>query len=116
MKVTISGYLHDLGEVQTFDSGFRKQVAVICPNPGTDYPDYFPVEMLKDNVGAMDSVKAGGEVTVDCFLGGREYQGRYYLGLKFYKLTAAERSEGVQAAPAPVQPAAPASDDKDLLF
>ena len=116
MKVTVKGYLHDLQEVQTFDSGFTKQVAVICPNPGTDYPDYFPVEMLKADVGAMDHVKAGGEVTVECYLGGREYNGRYYLGLKFAKLTQFERSEGVQAAPAPVQPAAPQSGGEDLPF
>lgn len=113
MKVKISGYLHDLQEVQTFDSGFRKQVAVICPDPSADYPDYFPIEMLKDNVGAMDGARVNGEVSVDCFLGGREYNGRYYLALKFYKLTAFEKSEGVQAAP--VQPAAPQGGE-DLPF
>ena len=116
MKVTIKGYLHDLQEVQTFDSGFTKQVAVICPNPGTDYPDYFPIEMLKNDVGAMDHVAVNGEVSVDCYLGGREYNGRYYLSLKFARLGAHEKSQGVQAAPAPVLPAAAASDDENLPF
>lgn len=113
MKVTIQGTLHELQPVQIFDSGFQKQVAVICPNPNSDYPDFFPVEMLKDNVGMMDNVQPGGECTIECFLGGREYEGRYYLSLKFFKLGAHEAATP-EPSPRP-QAAAPASNN-DMPF
>ena len=114
MKVQITAQLHELQELQVFPSGFQKQVAVLII-PG-DYPDYFPVEMLKDKVGSFDSIQPGQTVTVNAYLGGREYNGRYYLDLKFAGI------EGVaapapQAAPAPVQPApaAPAASSDDNL-
>ena len=115
MKVTIKGRIKRHGEVQTFASGFQKQEVVISPNPEGDYPDYFPVELLKDKAEAMDAVKAGTLVEVDCYLGGREYNGRFYLSLKYagHRVT-----DPVQDAPALVQPTAPApaADDEGLPF
>ena len=115
MKVQITAQLHELQDIQVFPSGFQKQVAVLII-PG-DYPDYFPIEMLKEKVGSFDSIQLGQTVTVNAYLGGREYSGRYYLDLKFAGI------EGVatpapQAAPAPVQPApaAPAASDDGLPF
>ena len=115
MKVQITAQLHELQDIQVFPSGFQKQVAILIV-PG-DYPDYFPVEMLKDKVGSFDSVQRGQTVTVNAYLGGREYNGKYYLDLKFASI------EGVaapapQAAPAPVSPApaAPAASDDYLPF
>jgi len=110
MKVTIKGRIKQHGEPQTFPSGFQKQEVVITPNPEGDYPDHFPVELLKNKVGTMDSVKAGTLVEVDCYLGGREYNGRFYLSLKY----AGHRVTDTVQDAAPVQPAAPApaaSDD-----
>lgn len=114
MKVTIKGRIKQHGEPQTFPSGFQKQEVVVTPNPEGDYPDHFPVELLKDKVGAMDSVKAGTLVEVDCYLGGRQYNGRFYLSLKY----AAHRVIDTVQDAAPVQPAAPApaASDDNLPF
>ena len=62
----------------------------------------------------MDGVKAGTLVEVDCYLGGREYNGRFYLSLKY----AGHRVTDTVQDAAPVQPAAPApaADDADLPF
>ena len=113
MKVTIKGRIKQHGEPQTFPSGFTKQEVVITPNPEGDYPDHFPVELLKDMVGDMDSIKAGTLVEVQAYLGGREYNGRFYLSLKYINCKVIDPVQD-----APVQPAAPApaASDDNLPF
>lgn len=116
MKVTIKGRIKRHGEVQTFASGFQKQEVVISPNPEGDYPDYFPIELMKDMVGDMDGIKAGTLVEVQAYLGGREYNDRYYLSLKYVNCKVIDPVQDV-TPPTAVEPApAPAADDDDLLF
>jgi len=114
MKVTITGRIKQHGQLQTFDSGFQKKEVVITPNPEGDYPDYFPIECLKDKAGIMDGIKPGTLVEVDCYLGGREYNGRFYLSLKYagHRVTDTVQDAQPQAEPAP----APAADGDNLPF
>ena len=115
MKVTLKGRIHRHGEVQQFESGFRKQEIVITPNGSDQYPDYFPIELMKDKVGALDNEVAGTEVSVDCYLGGREYNGRFFLSLKYAGHSVIGH---IPTNSAPVQPAAPApaASDDNLPF
>jgi hypothetical protein len=112
MKVTITGTLHEVQPAETFASGSTKQTVIICPNAGSDYPDYLPVEMWKDKIGSFDGIQPGSTVSVNAYLGGREYNGRYYISLKFAELNDVQREmhnqQVYQAAMAPPQPVAQA--------
>lgn len=112
MKVTIQGTLQEVQPVQEFASGSTKQTVIICPNAGSDYPDYLPVEMWKDKIGSFDGIQPGSTVSVNAYLGGREYNERYYISLKFAELNDVQRNvheqQVYQAAMAPPLPTAQA--------
>jgi hypothetical protein len=88
MTVTIKGRVHEIQPLKTFDSGFQKQTIVV--NIGTRYDPYIPVDFKKENIDKVASIKVGDEIEVDAFLGGREYNGRYYVELTGFKVGGAQ--------------------------
>lgn len=116
MKVTITGTLHEVQPVETFASGSMKQTAVICDNTNSDFPEYFPVEMWKDKIGSFDGIQPGSTISVNAYLGGREYNGRYYISLRLAELNDVQRNvheqQVYQAAMAPPTPVAQAPKPK----
>ena len=85
----IKGTVHEIGEIQTFPSGFTKRVLVIITDPG-EYPQYVPVEFVKDKCGLLDSLAVGQEVTVAINIRGNEYNGKYYVNLQGWRLEKGE--------------------------
>ena len=107
MKVEIIGRLHEVQEPVTSASGFTKQIIVI--ETESRYDKYVPVELVKDNVGKMDGIEAGTRVRLDAYIGGYEWNGRYFPSIKFAALTGVQRDlNQEQAAPAQVHTAAAA--------
>ncbi len=114
MKVEIVGTLKEVQEVITFDSGFQKQTVII--ETDSKYDKLIPLQLIKDNVGAMEGIAPGTRIKVAAYLGGREWNGKYFLDLKFAELLgvdrnlnqeAAPRVETAAAAPAPQKAVAP---------
>ena len=107
MKVEIIGRLHEVQEPVTSASGFTKQIIVI--ETDSRYDKYVPVELVKDNVGKMDGIEVGTRVRLDAYIGGFEWNGRYFPSIKFAALTGVQRDlNQEQAATAQVHTAAAA--------
>ena len=110
MKVTITGTLQEVQPVQEFASGFTKQLVIIATE--SKYDNLIAIELVKDKVGSFDGIQPGSTVSVNAYLGGREYNERYYISLKFAELNDVQREmhnqQVYQAAMAPPQPVAQA--------
>lgn len=102
LGVTLNGTVSHIGELQTFDSGFQKQVLVVNAENG-EYPQEIPFEFLKDNVSKLSSLSVGQQVEVRGNLRGSEYNGRHYINLVGWFV----RAEGS----APQAATAPAADN-----
>ncbi len=128
-QVTISGSIKVVGKTQQVSDKFSKRELVIT-EPSGQRPQHIPVEFTQDRTSMLDSFKPGDEVTVTCFVNGREWQGKdgvmkYFLSLSGNRIervgSAAPASSGggYQAAPPPSMadmPAASSADDDDLPF
>ena len=125
-QVTISGTIKMVGKTQDVSDKFRKRELVVT-EPSGQRPQHIPVEFTQDRCGLLDGYNPGDEVTVSCFVNGREWTGRdgvtkYFLSLSGNRI---ERSGaaapvgggGYQAAPPPsAADMPPIGGDDDLPF
>lgn len=110
MKVEIIGTLKEVQEIMTFDSGFQKRTVVI--ETEDKYDNVIPVQLLKDNVTALDGVEVGTRLKLAVYLGGREWNGKYFVDLKYAELLGVQRDlnqEPPAPAPQPQNRAQPSS-------
>jgi hypothetical protein len=128
-SVSISGTIKVLGKTQQISDKFSKREVVIT-EAGGQYPQHIPVEFTQDGCGLLDGYKPGEEVTVSCFVNGREWTGKdgvtkHFLSLKGNRIersgaaVPAPAGSGYQAAPPPTtadMPTAGGADDDDLPF
>ncbi len=128
-QVTISGSIKVVGKTQQVSDKFSKRELVVT-EPSGQRPQHIPIEFTQDRTSMLDSFKPGDEVTVTCFVNGREWQGKdgvmkYFLSLsgnRIERVGAAaptQSGSGYQAAPPPTMadmPAAGSADDDDLPF
>lgn len=108
----ITGTAHAILPLQTFPSGFSKQVLVI--NTGGQYPQYVPIEFTKDRTKLLEGIATGQEVTAQVDIRGNEYQGKYYASLNGWKLEAGEKRQ--QNEPPPREDPADENDDDYIPF
>lgn len=126
-QVTITGTIKMVGKTQDVSDKFRKRELVVT-EPSGQRPQHIPVEFTQDRCGLLDGYNTGDEVTVSCYVNGREWTGRdgvtkYFLSLSGNRI---ERSGaaapvgggGYQAAPPPSAADMPpiGGDDDDLPF
>lgn len=79
--ITIEGFLHKVGDTRTVGAkGFQKREVVI--DTGSKYDNLVPVEFTGDDVDLVSGYKVGEKVEIKGFLGGREWQGRYFLNVR----------------------------------
>ena len=128
-QVTINGTIKNVGKVQDVSEKFRKRELVVTES-GTQYPQHIPVEFVQDKCGMLDGYQPGEEVTVTCYVNGREWVGKdgvakYFLSLKGDRIdrkgsasNAGMQQGGYQAAPPPSMADEPpiGGDDDDLPF
>ncbi|MBZ0207312.1 MAG: DUF3127 domain-containing protein [Flavobacteriales bacterium] len=126
-SVTISGTVKVVGETQQISEKFSKRELVVTESGG-QYPQHIPVEFTQDKTQLLNDFGPGDEVSVTCYVNGREWTGRdgvtkHFLSLKgdrIEKLGA--QSSGprpaAQAAPPPPSMAdmPPADGEDDLPF
>ncbi|MDQ3099741.1 MAG: DUF3127 domain-containing protein [Bacteroidota bacterium] len=132
-QVTLNGTIKNVGKVQDVSEKFRKRELVLTES-GTQYPQHIPVEFTQDKCGLLDGYNAGEEVTVMCYVNGREWTGKdgvpkYFLSLKGDRIErkgamapvgagASGGYAGYQSAPPPSASDMPpiGGDDDDLPF
>ena len=127
-QVTITGNIKVVGMTQDVSDKFRKRELVVT-EPSGQRPQHIPVEFTQDRCGLLDGFNPGDEVTVSCYVNGREWTGRdgvtkYFLSLSGNRIErsgqaapASGASGGYQATPPPsMADMPPASDEDDLPF
>lgn len=126
-SVNITGTVKVVGQTQQVSPKFSKRELVVT-EAGGQFPQHIPVEFTQDKTSLLDVVAVGDEVTVTCYVNGREWTGRdnvtkYFLSLKGDRLekkgsSAAPSSTGGYAAPPPPSLAdlPPAEGEDDLPF
>lgn len=125
-QVTITGSIRQIGKTQDVSDKFRKRELIIT-EPSGQRPQHIPVEFTQDRCALLDPFTPGEEVSVTCFVNGREWTGRDGV-TKFFLSLSGNRIERIGAAPAPAgggyaappPPTAadmpPAMDEDDLPF
>lgn len=79
--ITITGVLYKVGDVQTIGAkGFQKRECVI--DTGSKYDNLVPVEFAGEHLDLVSGYKVGEKVEVTGFIGGREWQGRFFLNFR----------------------------------
>lgn len=126
-QVTITGTVKVVGKTQEVSPSFRKRELVIT-EPSGQRPQHIPIEFTQDRTGLLDPYKPGDEVSVTCYVNGREWTGKdgvtkYFLSLSGNRIdrsgTASPPSPaagGFQAPPPPTMADMPAGDEDDLPF
>ncbi len=128
-QVTITGSIKVVGKTQQVSEKFSKRELVVTEQGG-QYPQLIPVEFKQDKTGLLDGFKPGDEVTVTCFVNGREWTGKdgvtkYFLSLAGNRIERSGSASGggasgngsYQAPPPPTAAdAPPAGDEDDLPF
>lgn len=129
-QVSITGTIKVLGKTQDVSEKFRKREVVVT-EAGGQYPQHIPVEFTQDRCGMLDDYKPGDEVTVTCYVNGREWTGRdgvtkHFLSLKGDRIertgatAPAGGGSGYQAAPPPsatdMPPVISSAGEDDLPF
>ena len=99
-QVSITGTIKVVGKTQDVSEKFRKREVVIT-EAGGQYPQHIPVEFTQDRCEVLDGYKQGEEVTVTCYVNGREWTGKdgvtkYFLSLKGDRI---ERKGGAAQGP-----------------
>lgn len=87
----------------TFDSGFTKREFVVTTKE--QYPQDIKFELVQDRVALLDSIKDGDDVTVFFDVRGNEYNGRYFVNLRGWKLEKGNTaSNSTTSSPMPEAP------------
>jgi len=126
-QVSISGTIKVIGKTQDVSEKFRKREVVIT-EAGGQYPQHIPVEFTQDRCGLLDGYNPGEEVTVTCYVNGREWTGKdgvtkHFLSLKGDRIertgaVAEATPNGRHAAPPPTASDMPpiGGEEDDLPF
>lgn len=121
-QTSITGTIKVVGKVQEVSEKFRKREVVITESGG-QYPQHIPVEFTQDRCSLLDGYKAGDEVSVSCYVNGREWTGKdgvtkYFLSLKGDRIERKGDAGAYSGAAAPAPTAAdmpPVGGDEDDL-
>lgn len=88
MTSTITGIIHHIGDTETIGTkGFTKRLIVI--KTAAQYDGLIPIEAKKDDCAILDRFQLGQQVNVDIYIGGREWNGRYFPSLTLKSIEAA---------------------------
>ncbi|MCO5274778.1 MAG: DUF3127 domain-containing protein [Flavobacteriales bacterium] len=125
-SVTINGTVKLVGQTQQISEKFSKRELVVTESSG-QFPQHIPVEFTQDKTSLLDPYAPGDEVSVTCFVNGREWTRdgvtKYFLSLRgdrIEKAGAPARAAAPSAAATPPPPTMadmpPANGEDDLPF
>lgn len=108
-KLEVKGTIKQIGELQTFESGFQKVEFVLTTDE--QYPQDIKFECLKEKAdNLLKFNKVGDYVDVSFNLRGNEYNNKYYVNLVAWKVFKAE-AEGPMPDPVPAADTYDGGDD-----
>lgn len=110
MAYDLTGKVKLVQDAQTFGSGFTKREVIVTVEDGK-YPQEVCLEFVQDKISLLDSIQAGQQVTVTFDIRGREYNGRYFVNLRGWKIEA-EAAAAAGDAPPPSDSDVPADFDE----
>ena len=121
-----TGKIKLINDTQTFPSGFSKREFVVT-TAHDKYPQDIKFEVVKDKCSMLDGYKVGQDVSVNFDVRGNEYNGKYYVNLACWKMSASGGGGGGgdeynQEAPPAAEPSAADLrkendfDDDDIPF
>lgn len=88
-----TGKIKMISDTQNFPSGFSKREFVVT-TADSKYPQDLKFEVVKDKCAVLDNYKEGQDVVVNFDIRGNEYNGKYYVNLSCWKLSAGSGSGG----------------------
>lgn len=97
MAYQLTGSIKKIFDTQTFPSGFSKREFVVSAQDGSFVQD-IKFDCLKEKAEILGDVSEGDEVTVHFDIGGREYNGRYFVNLNAWRLEKGNAGGGGGAA------------------
>jgi len=114
MNNTVRGEVHFVDETKTFgEKGFQKRLLVLT-QPDGKFQQFIPVEFIREDCAAADTLNVGDEVEVDYRLTGRRWQKDPSSEIKYF-LGAEVQSFRVVSSDPPAAPA-PAASPENLPF
>ena len=85
MELKLNGKIKLIGDIQEFDSGFKKVEFVITTDD--QYPQDVKFEIVKDKIDNFIKYnKVGDDVQVSFNVRGNEYKEKYYVSLTAWKV------------------------------
>ncbi len=99
MEHQITGRIKVIMDLQTFDSGFTKREFVVTTQE--QYPQDVKMELIRDRTNLIDQFNVGDTVTTSFNVRGNEYNGRYFVNLQAWRISAAAPG-ATDGPPAPV--------------
>jgi hypothetical protein len=103
----LSGTVKKIFDEQTFASGFNKREFVVT-TVDDKYPQDIKFECLKDNVELVNKINEGDSVKVTFDINGREWNDKYFVNLKAFRIestSGSSKGDAVGNAPPPFDPA-----------
>tara|TARA_R110000782_G_scaffold3171_4_gene11781 strand:- start:3667 stop:4005 length:339 start_codon:yes stop_codon:yes gene_type:complete len=102
MSLQLTGTIKLIGEVQTFDSGFKKVEFVLTTND-EKYPQDVKFDISQDKVDDfLKYNKVGSSVDVSFNVRGNEYKDKYYVNLSAWKVFKADANKSATDIGVPV--------------
>ena len=86
MSYELTGKIKTISNTKTFDSGFQKREFVVTTNE--QYPQDIKLELIKDKCALLNSHSVGDEVRVSFNVRCNEYNGKYYVNLQAWRISA----------------------------
>jgi len=114
MNNELQGKLIHVGDIQAFESGFKKRVFAI--ETDEKYPQKVPFELFKDSVDLIESYNIGDIVKVQFNLRGNEYNGKYYCSLNAWRIEKVGGDETNSQTEYEQANIPPASEEDNLPF
>lgn len=87
-KMEVTGNIKLINDTQAFESGFCKREMVVTTNE--QYPQDLKIEFVKDKCEVLNNYKVGDNVTIGINITGNEYNDKYYVTLRGWKIGKAE--------------------------
>ena len=82
---TLAGTVLEVGDVQSWPSGFTKRT-IVLQTESDKYPQRVPVDFARDNMVKLDRVTIGDKAVVTFDLEANEKNGRRYINLRGWKI------------------------------
>lgn len=100
----LSGTVKVIFDEQTFGSGFNKREFVVT-TADDKYPQDIKFECIKDKVELVNKLNTGDKVKVTFDINGREWNEKYFVNLKAFRIETAGAAAGNSDEPPPFDPA-----------